>query len=452
MEIIQALPGRICYPGALPRLRPTPYPARSTPLVPGLPPPPQPNTIPHVPNEIISLIIKHITSDDYDEHMGEFLEPPIGDLLAWWDRRALVRCCLVSKAFLGPARKALYESVFIEDPGGDLAAAELMVCTLKTAPHLASLVRAIIIRREEPPQGWHAGFNDPFKHLLCGVLKACRNIETLDLDLREQDCKETAAFLAEVREHTSDLQLRVLKIDFRPWTRDVRQASDEHTFPMSWVLCEILRKQSTLKQLSLIINGPFSFLGEPRTLKLEELEVAFSFQTPADLELVSSSSRTSLTNLWMSYFADDEPDWSNFPFPNLDTLRLVRIPTKLAAFHSRISHLPLRRLNISDANPPPHYNPFPHLPPTITHLLIPIPDSRHLVAFLASPHARTLARGFFDPHPRPVTPWAETKLALAARDLAFQLVQPSCAEPEEEEDFLDDKDGLRPLSDFWPRS
>jgi len=61
---------------------------------------------------------------------------------------SLANCCLLSKALLPAARRAQYQAVGIEwkqDGAGALAANSTLPDTLKTAPHLAELVRELYL-------------------------------------------------------------------------------------------------------------------------------------------------------------------------------------------------------------------------------------------------------------------------------------------------------------------
>ncbi|KAL8279342.1 hypothetical protein RQP46_008154 [Phenoliferia psychrophenolica] len=97
--------------GALPKIRPSSYPNRVAPLF--LPKPTR--CMPHLPNEIIYLIIENVRDDDEDDDDGSESS-----------NASLARLCLVSKGFLAPSRKAF----------------------LTLHPHLAALVRRIEMEEE----------------------------------------------------------------------------------------------------------------------------------------------------------------------------------------------------------------------------------------------------------------------------------------------------------------
>ncbi|KAL8276502.1 hypothetical protein RQP46_011103 [Phenoliferia psychrophenolica] len=125
--------------GALPKIRGSPYPNRVGPLF--QPKPPKaPRHIPHLPNEIIHLII---------ENLDNFM-----------DRAPLATLCLVSKDFLLPSRKALYASISIyeDDPLNEPKDYSALLCSsLSLRPHLAALVRRIKIfdpNRHNSPKYW----------------------------------------------------------------------------------------------------------------------------------------------------------------------------------------------------------------------------------------------------------------------------------------------------------
>lgn len=125
--------------GALPKLRPMPYPSRvAAPLEPR---PRRP--LPSLPNEIIALIISSIPDAmsghwDYDRPFSE-------------RKKALARLCLVSRAFLAPARAMLYWGLgissrfMLSDSIGCHTRGQAHVAALVGTPHLASLIREVIL-------------------------------------------------------------------------------------------------------------------------------------------------------------------------------------------------------------------------------------------------------------------------------------------------------------------
>lgn len=270
--------------GALPRLRPAQYPSRTAPLV--LPHPSRPG--PHLPNEILALIIGHIPlACGYSEGHG-------AQGSQW---KGLARLCLVAASFLEPSRKLLYRRLDVpsqtsqDSPSRSAAAKEAQVAVVTETPHLASLVRTITTSRPTS------------EDLLKTLLATTHHLNDIFL---WGNSDSVAPSLLATSPHLTSLSL-TSSDDFLVW--------------------DLLRSQTSLKSLSIKVTlGVPS--GPPPTFELKELELNFFSAGPraasnaAYLAFATQSSTMSMTTLEFCMGKDAEIVYDLAPFVRLESLHI----------------------------------------------------------------------------------------------------------------------------------
>lgn len=394
LKIVKAEPRSDRRPGSLPKLRPTPYPSHSAPPLSRSGPP---STIPPLPSEILALIIEHIKTGGYSERKGYAVDTV--DPAA--ERRTLLACCLTSKTLLPYARKELYHSIdVLESPSWF----DFLCLSLLVAPHLAGLVRRAHVKRQSERKPVARFAPDDYSTVLnMGmILRCCPNVQDLQLDLREVGLGEVVPLIRQA--HRESMRLKSLMVELPLWDGPTTAA---YTTNMSAALCSLLRGQPTLKSLVLVFDGVFTWEGDAPTFELYDLEVAMVAQS-TDFETLSGSSRTSLRVLTIGDYDDDsEPDW--LQFPNLHTLRTMRVPLRPHLAYPQLRKLPLRHFHlVPDTDLPPGFDPLPHLPASLTTITHSFSNPTDLIAYLGSNVCPALARALFNADAG-LSPWSEMR-------------------------------------------
>lgn len=366
-------------------LRPLQLPGRTS----QLPPLPSTMPVPTLPAELIAQILDLVDS-------GIQGSPPYQDLF---------NCCLVARAFLSPARTALYRTVRVDldlveisdaesDEDGFFASRDLfrlesqanrlnrIVGSLSLHPHLGHLVRKLDLRVVTE------NMDLELPQEVLALVRYCPSVEDVSLDPRGP------ALVKELREMLQGVTLRRLSlqcIDFGADHDDGKQ------------LIRLLQSQAKLEHLSfLTIRYRITLASPPCRLRSLEVE-----DTSLErLRFVLSPSHTTLNHLSL-HLDRQGAGFDLSPFIHLTSLKLIL--HSLDSVSSDLNlHLctSLRDLTLRLSDPLTSTS----WPPSLQKLTIerdPLP-SNLLLPFLHSPQSSHLRQIRFltqAPRSRPSRSW-----------------------------------------------
>ncbi|KAL8276709.1 hypothetical protein RQP46_010888 [Phenoliferia psychrophenolica] len=382
MLIIKAQPAPTRSRGALPRLRPPQYPSNSG-SGSALLPPLRPFIAPFLPQEIIDLIISFIRDErkyfiqegDWDEAHDEE-----GDDLC------LARCCLVARAFLAPARKALYTRIVLFN-------LDEVEGPTNLPPHLSALVETVVI---EPHKDWVEWDPETLLDVILSPEGGYANVTRLELKLGNAATIAASQVLDALRMNDVPCApLKTLRVHL-PAARQGMAWAEGSWLPRS--LQKALSCHPGLRSLTVSATGLADWTAEVPHLQLDELDLDLRTRPIEAFEGLIATPRPSLKSLTVRLGSDANLDWAAVPvtFPNLSTLRLLHSPPNPSAFFVAISTLPLTHLFIlADLPQGCTLNPLPFLPPTLTTANVPLVAILDLVPFLESRQCPLLAYAEF---------------------------------------------------------
>ncbi|KAL8293595.1 hypothetical protein RQP46_000296 [Phenoliferia psychrophenolica] len=331
-------------PGARPRLRDPDRIVSPPPLV--LPAKPAtPARVPHLPDEILALIVESIP---HASAFARCLDPPSRMFDYEEDRiNAFLNCTLASKALRNAARKCLFTKVDISmvctmetdqepehaKPGflGLVAACRLDSRTLD----LVRTVKILLIHRRpqvEPP---------PLKlRMMCSIMSRFDRLRKLVLYLpdNERDAERVLMGLTKSCPPLESLQLSITE-----------------SFPPTHYVADFLRAQPSLKELDLTANSensppparnPLLFqTSAPPTFHLRKLEIFASEVGQLAFDFLTLHSSSSLSTLKI------ETCWTTpISFTHLTHLHSLHLHSDqridLIESSLDVSHLPLHDLTL----------------------------------------------------------------------------------------------------------
>ncbi|KAL8276503.1 hypothetical protein RQP46_011104 [Phenoliferia psychrophenolica] len=396
IELVKWQERPVRAPGALPKIRGSPYPNRVASLF----QPKPPRYIPRLPNEIIHLIIESLDGK--------------------CDLASLATLCRVSKDLLSLARNTLYANINLVSTSREpKESSQLLLDSLVLHPHLAARVRQIrvYVDDDEPSQSPLSPAQAPFVSYLRALLPTCSAVERLDVELSfvndDSPAKDILGALASLAP-----SLKYLSVDvYSQETVDVEVSA-------------LLRLAKGLK--SLTFHGKRTWVGEPPTFELEELKVSDTCPQETFHTLTQSSTSTIQTLLVFSNFGrwgeSQKPDVALFP--NLRTLRMT-------AYHDQdqehldklclgISNLPLRHLALRACSVQTfrlrYFHFPPNLPATLTSLSLDIPTIGNITLFLDSGMCPLLSSASFQLQSKP-NPWTRVTLARAGKEHGLRVMR-----------------------------
>ncbi|KAL8279074.1 hypothetical protein RQP46_008532 [Phenoliferia psychrophenolica] len=419
----QERPARI--PGTLPKLQGS-IPSANRRLAPLFLPkrPTPPRHIPRLPQEIIHLIIESLCDDEDDDEEDE-------DDDAWESSSAsLARLCLVSKDFLLPSRKALYEKVTITKGSSHIhTQSQLLLDSLMLHPHLAARVRQIRLELDNE-------YEDPLPPdqlsldvYLQALLPHCQAVETLTVRV---------SYVTGYSEAKGIFKALVL---LAPSLKNLTIHLNHCDLKVDEEISTLLRLARGLESLDL--SGSLTWVGEPPKFELDELNLSQTIHHQDTLSTLTRFSTLSLHTLRISprpavtgppsvlgLRETQDPDVSRFP--NLHTLQLAAYHRDggLDTFCSHASDLPLRHLDLrvdyprgsagrrrSESPGPKYLHIPPDLPPTLSHLHLLVPSINDVITFLDSGTCPLLSSATFELRVRPDPgPWTRIAIERAAKE------------------------------------
>ncbi|KAL8292048.1 hypothetical protein RQP46_001514 [Phenoliferia psychrophenolica] len=239
--------------------------------------------------------------------------------------------------------------------------------TLERQPRLAALVTLVgLDRAGGPPLDADEVFF--ISNRFSRILKACRNVIEVQLDISGVALQEQLAILQGVAQGAHLLTRLYIEL---PTPNDVPDVEPVNPAVFK-IVSALLLAQPSLTSLALIAPL-FRFEGPPPTFQLRILRAYVNAFAPKNFAETFATSATSLRSLTLSDPLLDifEADWT--VFPNLTSLGLASIPFNPIPRYRHLTTLPLRQLYLPYLDQP-DFDLLPNLPPTITQLAIAIRD------------------------------------------------------------------------------
>ncbi|KAL8276489.1 hypothetical protein RQP46_011090 [Phenoliferia psychrophenolica] len=413
MEIERQLP-KASNRGALPRLRPTPYPNRIVRLV--LPAPERTITIPQLPLEIIRQIITEYarTLNPLDERRTALALTEIGR---------------TSKTFLHLSREALYYQLSIKTSHHSHSPITKFI----TFQHLAAYVHRLRIDVERPADA----------NCVLAAFSACRQVSDLRLKVFGNN-RNLSSFLRSISLATTSLRKLYVRRDV-PWQESTN--TDEDLDNAWWSL---LHAQTNLEHL-VITDFPLPSRPSPHpspTAPLKHLTLNGDSIEPVVFSRLAQSSESSLRRLVISVYnmTMNKAHFDLSPFTNLVKLTLKGMPPVADALARQIRQLSLTNLKVTttdeeesseDGSPLVPTNWLEHLPPTLRIACLPLHPTSDVIAFLESgdcPHLEHLCiptlcveYGKYGDW----SPWIEVAVATACARRGLRFIQRDPHDPQE---------------------
>lgn len=379
--------------------------------------------VPSLPNETITQIIKEVGASGKSR----------------WDRccnrSTWVACCLVARAFVGPAREMLYREVIISEAEHKR---ELSFrATIQANSHLASLVRRVEIDARQEPQDQHDDVSPVLMHFLQHDLGNLSKLTQLSIAIPPSLIIAYAIFDALV---VSCPPLHRLEVE---GGFDIETWNPLHKF---------LKAQASVEELDIAVTEhyqqfqPWDWtargrldlpLADPPTFKLISLQLLCSEVHQPTLEYLTFHSKKSLTTLDVNVDAIPRGSLSLSHLASLRTVSVTSDSTLEGFSDLEIADLPIHHLKL-DFPCPSFATDLPTLPPTLQsldlHDLLPAPTFlfvlttnllEYLTRFTFAPYAYESWPQDRRPAARTTwTPAEQTQVARACAERGFRLVTP----------------------------